>query len=349
MMKVIHVVYGMAFGGIETMLVNIMNEQVKSIDVSLLILNDQIETSIIDKIDKRVNIVKIGRPIGSKNILYLLKFNSFLSKEKNAVIHIHHPGIIKFLFPWVGRERRCLTMHAIPTAIDIKQARSYEHIFAISKCVYKELKKYSIESKIILNGNDNSKFSTREVIFNSHKIFKIVQVGRLMHTIKGQDLSIKACSLLKEMGIRDFHLNIIGDGESRDFLQSMVKSLKLEEFVTFWGSQTQEYIANHLKDYDLFVQPSRREGFGLTVLEAMAAKIPVLVSDQEGPLEIIENGKYGFSFHSDDAEDYAKKIVEVINCNHIGTIVQDAYDNMLKKYQVKDTARNYIKEYQKIL
>ena len=54
----------------------------------------------------------------------------------------------------------------------------------------------------------------------------------------------------------------------------------------FLVKQTQDYVAAHLTDYDLFVQPSRWEGFGLTVAEAMAAGVPVLVSEGQGPAEV---------------------------------------------------------------
>ena len=60
----------------------------------------------------------------------------------------------------------------------------------------------------------------------------------------------------------------------------MVVELNLEKHVRFLGNQSREYVYSHLKDYDLFVQPSRFEGFGLTVAEAMAACVPVLVTQE---------------------------------------------------------------------
>lgn len=107
---------------------------------------------------------------------------------------------------------------------------------------------------------------------------------------KGQDILIEAIFILHQKGFKNISVDFIGDGESKDFLKELVKSKQLENQIHFLGSKEQSYIFSHLKEYDLFVQPSRKEGFGLTVTEAMVAKIPVLVSDQEGPMEIIKMG-----------------------------------------------------------
>lgn len=54
--------------------------------------------------------------------------------------------------------------------------------------------------------------------------------------------------------------------------------------------KNQEWIYHNLCNFDLFIQPSRFEGFGLTVAEAIAAKVTVLVSNIQGPMEIIDDG-----------------------------------------------------------
>ena len=75
-MKIAHVVYGLEFGGIETMLVNIVNEQVKSgNEISVIVINNTINAGLRSSIDKRVKFFCIGRPVGSKNPYHLLKFN----------------------------------------------------------------------------------------------------------------------------------------------------------------------------------------------------------------------------------------------------------------------------------
>lgn len=71
--------------------------------------------------------------------------------------------------------------------------------------------------------------------------------------------------------------------------------MHLEDHVIFEGLKEQAWIYENLCRYDLFIQPSRYEGFGLTVAEAISAKVPVLVSNIEGPLEIIDGGRLGMT------------------------------------------------------
>ncbi len=56
---------------------------------------------------------------------------------------------------------------------------------------------------------------------------------------------------------------MIGKGDSLEHLQKLAEDRNMTGRIVFVGSKEQSYIASHLRDYDLFVQPSRKEGFGL--------------------------------------------------------------------------------------
>ena len=99
----------------------------------------------------------------------------------------------------------------------------------------------------------------------------------------------------------------------------------------------------------MFVQPSRYEGFGLTVAEAIAACLPVLVSDIEGPMEIIENGKYGMHFRAADATDCANKILAFREKGRDEEQIENALKHVSEKYDVKETAKKYTEIYHTIL
>ena len=72
-MHILHVQFSFITGGTETMLVDIINEQIKTNEVSLLVINDKCDKALLDKIDSRVKIYYCGRPEGSKNPWYFLK------------------------------------------------------------------------------------------------------------------------------------------------------------------------------------------------------------------------------------------------------------------------------------
>ncbi|MBP8776700.1 MAG: glycosyltransferase family 4 protein [Bacteroidaceae bacterium] len=347
-MKIAHLTYTMTVGGIETMLVNILNEQVKHIDVFLVIINQQVEDSILSGIDKRVKIIKIGRPIGNKSPWYLLKLNYILWKRSFDLIHVHHPGIARFLYLPFVKNKLCFTMHHIAISNDVSFLKYYKHIFAISKTVYENLLSYGYQSNVVMNGIISDLFLSKKENHNSNK-FNIVQVGRLSHTEKGQDVLIRACVQLQKRGITNFHLDFIGSGPSEAYLQEIVEKNGLQNDISFLGNKSQEYMHAHLKDYSLFVQPSRYEGFGLTVVEAMAAQIPILVSNQQGPMEIIDDGEFGFYFETDNVNDCAEKIVQIMNLKTLDILTKKAYNRVRELYDVKRTAEEYINYYKRII
>ena len=345
-MKVAHIVFGMEYGGIETMLVNIMNEQIKHTSISLIIINKQEEKSITQKIDNRIPIIRINRPIGSKNPFYLIILNLLLWIKGYDIVHVHIPNTIKFIYLKPIKNKICLTVHHICTINEISYLHQYKHIFAISNSVQESFAKYlRREVPVMLNGIDYTNISPKKNVTNT--TFHIVQVGRLDHSLKGQDILIEAISILHRKGYKNISVDFIGNGESKDFLKQLVQSKQLENQIHFLGGKEQSYIFSHLKKYDLFVQPSRREGFGLTVTEAMAAKVPVLVSDQEGPMEIIENGKYGYYFESNNTNSCANAIEKIMNAPRHDMVLK-AYQYAISKFDVKRTALEYIHQYENI-
>ncbi len=127
-------------------------------------------------------------------------------------------------------------------------------------------------------------------------------LGRL-HEIKGYDVLLRAAAKLRDRGV-DFRLKLAGDGPEMGALQQLTESLGLRDRVEFTG-----WVANpgdFLKTIDLFVVPSRYESFGLVVIEAMAAGVPVITSDIEGPCEILKGGVLGTLFRSEDDSDLAR-------------------------------------------
>ena len=177
-MKIVHLTYTMTYGGIETMLVNIANEQAKSERVYVTSINDSFEESLLESLSPDVSFVNVKRPIGSKNPWYIIKLNLILKNISPDIIHIHHPGIISFLLPMFLRNSKIVfTMHDIPVREDLKYLHRYKTIYAISKSVQDSLSKIGISSEVVTNGILPDKFEKRDV-FSKHSIFRMVQIGR---------------------------------------------------------------------------------------------------------------------------------------------------------------------------
>jgi len=343
-MKIVHLIYAFPTGGKETMIVDIINEQVKYAEISLIVVNDWYDKTLISKISKKVSVYLIKRNIGSRNPLPIIKLNYVLLKFQPDVIHCHDYSIVSIVFPFINA-KNVLTIHTMQ--ISTGYHSKYAQLFAISEAVQNDIKQNGFDSKVIYNG-----IKVNDMVFKNNSksaTFNIVQVGRLEHEIKGQHIQLEALQLLiSKYNLENLHLDFIGDGSSLKYLVELADKLGLNNYVSFLGLCDREYIYTHLKDYDLLVQPSLYEGFGLTIVEAMAAGIEVLVSDIDGPLEIIEKIGYGYKFKSGDAIDCALKMYEIYS-NH--NIVKSQTRSELQRetckglFDIKNTAKKYIDEY----
>ena len=123
--------------------------------------------------------------------------------------------------------------------------------------------------------------------------------GRLIRD-KRVDRLLQAAKRLTDEGY-SFNLWIVGDGVIADELKKYVKDEKLEN-VTFFGMQKNPYV--YMKNADVFVLSSQREGFALVVPEAMSCGLPVIATDCAGPAEILDNGKYGIIIDNNDESVY---------------------------------------------
>lgn len=345
-MKVLHIVWTLRFGGIETMLMNIANEQ-KALgnEVGILLIDkDAIDPELIKKLDKDVMLFYANRRYGKYDLLAYLRMNWIIYKYAPDVIHLHSAAIYKYLCPVL--QKACnLTLHDLCNKPNTDHIEKINKIFAISESVAEDLmKKKGVYSIVNPNGIRPELIRVKKKLHTGGK-YRIVQVSRLEHQKKGQHILINACKLLKEDGLGDFTLDFIGDGGSRSYLEQMVKEKGLSNCVRFLGTKDQQYIYDHLCEYDLFVQPSIYEGFGLTVAEAMAAKVPVLVSSGQGPEEVIDFGRCGSVFENGNIKDCAKKIALYLQGKMDETLVEKAFKRVWERYNVKVTVRTYLDRY----
>jgi glycosyltransferase involved in cell wall biosynthesis len=109
----------------------------------------------------------------------------------------------------------------------------------------------------------------------------VVSVGTLRRA-KNYDVAIKALSLLKEL---PFEYRIAGTGPEEHALRSLCEQLQLTDRIRFLGFV--EDVPQLLRETDIFLMPSRWEGFGLAAVEAMNAGLPLIASDVEGLREIV--------------------------------------------------------------
>lgn len=176
--------------------------------------------------------------------------------------------------------------------------RRAEKVIAVSPGLAEHLRAYRPRhaEKIIAINNLTDVAGVREKslappdITFSPGMFHIVSCGRLSHA-KGMDLAVEACALLVQRGLKNIHWWIVGGGPEESALRRQITGLGLDGYVTPLGMQENPY--PYLRQADLYVQPSRFEAYGLTIVEAQILGVPVLSTATAGGCELIRNGENG--------------------------------------------------------
>lgn len=153
--------------------------------------------------------------------------------------------------------------------------------------------------------------------------FNIVSCGRL-DPVKGFDLAIGACKLLLDKGINDFHWHIIGGGPIEAELKKAAADSGAGEHIVFHGMQQNPY--PYMANADLFVQPSRYEGYSLSIMEALALSLPI-VATKAAAGEQITDGVNGVL-----CDTSAESIAEAVKNLYIGKDEANKYREYLRSY-----------------
>lgn len=187
--------------------------------------------------------------------------------------------------------------------------------------------------------------SPKGVVFPCHDkksttTVKIVSIGRL-HKVKNYAALIEACNMLP---FENWDLTLIGEGEERQSLENQISSLGLGAKVHLLGHK--DHAGELIPEYDIYVQPSLSEGFGITVVLAMYAAKPIVVTPVGSLEELITDGKTGLVTADTSAEAISIEIREVIeNLGQIQAYGKAAREDALARFGTKkwlaDTTKVY--------
>lgn len=312
-----------------------------------------------------------NRKSGSKSLISVIKMNFYVRFFKPDILHIHGRGLVKNFF-WKGKKVQ--TLHN--SGYKKNEHKSFDKLYAISDSVKNEWYPVVGDKVVtVANGIVVDNIAKKNLKCSIPAELHFVQVARLLTFQKGLDLLLLALRMLldKHPDV-NVKLHLIGNGPDESILQKIVVFLDLEKNVVFEGLRDRNWIYENLQQFDLFIQPSRFEGFGLTVAEACAAKLPVLVCDCEGPLEILDGGKLGMTFKTasrcenifdgvvseeelkkvlrgvqdtDKAsiEDLSDKMKDFIAAKYPYEMIERAYVRVKEKYDIKQTVNQYVEEY----
>jgi glycosyltransferase involved in cell wall biosynthesis len=157
---------------------------------------------------------------------------------------------------------------------------------------------------IVQNGIDDvykslERAECREKLFSELKLpleTRIVLCVARLEPEKDVQTLIKAVSAIKTSS--PLHCLIVGDGNERNSLEALLRDTKMQDRVSFLGFR--DDVPAIMKSADIFVLPAPAEPFGLVVVEAMMAGVPVVAIDNGGPAEIVITGQTGILVNRED-------------------------------------------------
>lgn len=211
-------------------------------------------------------------------------------------------------------------------------------VVAISKSVQKSIevifKVPKEKIKVIYNGTDTKKIRPR-VRKKIDDGVRLLYVGRLIEE-KGVQTTIGALATLPAS--LKWTFDIVGDGPYRETLEQQVKKANLSKKVHFCGSCNN--VPEILNDHDIFIHmPNWEEGFGITVIEAMAAGLVCICRRKGGIPEIIENGLDGVLV---DSKEELVQVLEKMMSSEFDRSIYELSESALKKaekFSIEEFAR----------
>jgi len=380
-MKVLHILpsYSISWGGPPQVVYELSKALVKKgVEVDILATYDEMDELL--PVSEGINLIKFKRD--SFNINKLWKGFSFeLLKRIKCIIknydilHIHElwhfPHFLVYSIrkdkPYIvtihgGLEPWCLTYKRLKKDIYsfVIQRRILEEasaLHAITEEEFRNICKFTDNKNVVLipNGLNIENFANLpekewfENFYPELKSKKVVLFLGRIHPIKGLDILAKAFGLIVKKR-KDVQLVVAGP-DSDDYKKSIFEILKVENAMdntTFTGMLTDNYKLGALSRADVFVLPSYSEGFSVSILEAMACKIPVVITRNCNFFEVEKVG--AGRVVSADVNELSGVLIELLDnpklCNEMGNRGRRL---VMEKYSWDKVANDMVSVYVKML
>lgn len=193
---------------------------------------------------------------------------------------------------------------------------SADLIFATSEYLARATQKYTNKPITVLPfGVKLNQFKKNKTSNEFKGASEQIVIGTVksLERVYGIDVLIESFKLVKERNPQiSLTLVIVGEGSERKNLEKLVNDLSIENSVEFTGYKKPSNIVKWFNQIDIFINLSRRESFGVSVVEAMACGLPVIASNIGGLKEIIIDGESGVLVEPDNVFETAEAIEKLI-------------------------------------
>lgn len=236
-------------------------------------------------------------------------------------------------------------------------------IFCVSKCDYLLAKKYRIietsKLKLIHNAIDDQEIIKLANINERNK--KIINIGKQIQHWKNSGLNVLGVTanffppknvtgiidilniLIKQKKIK-VRLVLVGDGPQKKLILRAINKFDLKKYVLMTGKLTNPYPI--MKQFDILVLPSTKEGFPYVLLEAGVLKLPVITYDVGGTREIVINNENGLLIPAKDKEKMTEAIEKLINNKKLAKEFGiNLNQRVVEKFSMEKMRERYWEEY----
>jgi glycosyltransferase involved in cell wall biosynthesis len=300
---VMQVVLSLAPGGTERLAIQLVNGLSDGFRMVVICLDESGDWAS-EVIDRGVRVVPLHRAPGFHPSLGV-RIAKLAARYDAAVVHCHHyspfvygciASLVNRRFGFVFTEHGRLS-DAPPKlkrrAANLVLSRLPQSVFAVSASLKQHMVAEGFPDDrvgVIYNGVDPgppptpaARLEARRLLGIGEEPFLIGTAARL-DTVKDLPTLINAVALLR-LRVPAAHLVIVGDGDERSALESEIRRLQLEDRVTLTGYRADVRLL--FSAFDVYVNSSISEGVSLTILEAMAAALPVVATAVGGTPEVV--------------------------------------------------------------
>lgn len=144
-------------------------------------------------------------------------------------------------------------------------------------------------------------------------------------------------------------LLIVGDGDYLPELKKLVSKINLEQVVTFTGATYHDKKIEYLNQMWLAVNPSPKEGWGLTVIESNCCGVPVIAADSPGLRDSVVSGKTGLLYPYGDHHRLAELIIELIQNTKLRNLLSKQCINWAHQFNWENSATNMLNLIEKVI
>lgn len=372
MKKILFVIYGMGIGGVEKCLVNLVNHlDHRKYSITIAIMNP--EYDFLGQINPSVKIIRfedqflnttdtpkyIKRSVKGLDAITLSmryfwyrlavklqlcpwKLQKWIKEEYDYAIAYTHVGFVpNYVIDRTKAKQKILWYHTLFTdKTDLSYYRKFDKVVAVSQYCKENFVRAFPELKdrvsVLYNFYDFSEIMDKaqeNVTDFIDRGNKVVTVGRLSPE-KGFELAIRTTAILKERSNGTVHWYWVGDGSEKCKSQArhLIAELGVENNFHLLGNRLNPY--PYIKNCDIYVQPSEREAFSTTIIEAKQLRRPIVVTDIGSVYEQLTNGVNAFIVpHT--PESLAEKILLLCNnkemCSHFEKNAKDGMEQILQQ------------------